>query len=144
MIPAFVFDIDGTLSLLNGRDPFDYSKISEDLPNNHVILIFLAIQSHNSRCMVHNEIEMIIVTGRPETCIEDTKKWLMRNWIHNNILYMRKEWDNRPDTEVKKEIYEQCIKDKYEVLGVFEDRQRLVDMYRGLGLTVFQVAPGQF
>jgi hypothetical protein len=30
------------------------------------------------------------------------------------------------------------------ILGVFEDRQQVVDMYRAKGLRVFQVADGKF
>ena len=29
---AFIFDIDGTLAKMNGRSPYDYSKVSTDLP----------------------------------------------------------------------------------------------------------------
>ena len=30
-------DIDGTVALMNGRSPYDYSKVSEDLPNEPVV-----------------------------------------------------------------------------------------------------------
>ena len=33
---------------------------------------------------------------------------------------------------------------KDSVFMVVDDRQKVVDMWRGLGLTVFQVAPGDF
>lgn len=36
------------------------------------------------------------------------------------------------------------IKDKYNVLGIFDDRQQVVDMWRSLGLKCFQVEPGNF
>lgn len=57
---------------------------------------------------------------------------------------MRPDGDHRPDYVIKREIYEREIKDKYDVIGVFEDRQRCVDMWRALGLTCFQVAPGDY
>ncbi|KAB1900519.1 5'-hydroxyl kinase, partial [Micromonospora sp. AMSO31t] len=36
------------------------------------------------------------------------------------------------------------IKDRYRVVGVFDDRQQVVRMWRSLDLTVFQVAEGDF
>ena len=41
-------------------------------------------------------------------------------------------------------INEQEIKDKYDVIGVFEDRDSCVKMWRALGLTCFQVADGSY
>lgn len=57
---------------------------------------------------------------------------------------MRREWDFRQDYEIKKEIYENEVKDKYDVKYVFEDRDQVVKMYRELWLTVLQVANGDF
>lgn len=34
---AFIFDIDGTLANMNGRSPYDYTKVSTDLPQWDVI-----------------------------------------------------------------------------------------------------------
>ena len=36
------------------------------------------------------------------------------------------------------------IRDRWRVVGVFDDRQQVVRMWRALGLTVFQVAEGDF
>jgi hypothetical protein len=57
---------------------------------------------------------------------------------------MRKSGDYRKDYEVKKEIYETYIKDKFNVLCVLDDRQSVVDMWRSLGLTCLQVNYGDF
>ena len=58
---------------------------------------------------------------------------------------MRTEWDFRQDYEIKKEIYENEIKDKYDVKYVFEDRDQVVNMYRNeLWLTTLQVGNGNF
>ncbi len=57
---------------------------------------------------------------------------------------MRQEGDTRKDVLVKQEIYEREIKGRYNVLFVLDDRQQVVDGWRALGLTVFQVAPGDF
>ena len=57
---------------------------------------------------------------------------------------MRPKGDNRPDTEVKREIYEREIRDKYNVLLVIDDRNSVVQQWREMGLPCFQVAEGDF
>ena len=57
---------------------------------------------------------------------------------------MRATGDQRRDSIVKLEIFDQEIRDRYHVIGVFDDRQQVVRMWRALGLTVFQVAEGDF
>lgn len=34
---AYIFDIDGTLAKMNGRSPYDYTRVSEDLPNEPIV-----------------------------------------------------------------------------------------------------------
>jgi hypothetical protein len=50
---------------------------------------------------------------------------------------MRELGDSRPDAVVKQEMYEEYIKDKYNVLAVFDDRPSVVAFWRDLGLYVF-------
>lgn len=52
--------------------------------------------------------------------------------------------DMRKDSIVKRELFDAHIRDVYDVHYVLDDRQQVVDMWRGLGLAVFQVAPGDF
>ena len=57
---------------------------------------------------------------------------------------MRKNNDFRGDEIIKKEIYIEKIKDKYNILFVLDDRQKVVNMWRDLNLTCLQVANGDF
>ena len=57
---------------------------------------------------------------------------------------MRKQHDNRADWIVKKELFVDEISNIYDVKFVLDDRQQVVDMWRSLGLTCFQVAEGNF
>jgi hypothetical protein len=57
---------------------------------------------------------------------------------------MRRSGDNRCDSIVKEEIYREHIEGKYNVLAVFDDRDRVVDMWRRLGLLCLQVYYGDF
>jgi len=50
----------------------------------------------------------------------------------------------RKDVIIKQEIYEEHIKDKYDVLFVMDDRNQVVEFWRSIGLTCFQVAEGNF
>lgn len=59
-------------------------------------------------------------------------------------LFMRETDDKRKDHVVKLELYKKYIDGNYNVEAVFDDRQRVVDMWRDIGLTVFQVADGNF
>ena len=56
---------------------------------------------------------------------------------------MRPSDDNRYDDEVKLDLFERNY-EKKDVWFVLEDRQICVDMWRKLGLTCLQPAPGEF
>ena len=45
---------------------------------------------------------------------------------------------------MKEQLYRQHMEGKYNIKFVWDDRQLVVDMWRGLGLTVFQVDEGDF
>lgn len=133
---CYIFDIDGTLALMNGRSPYDYSKVHTDTPNQGIRKIAQTLRSSGAK--------IIIVSGRTDDCREETSKWLTDNFIAYNELHMRKTGDDRNDAIVKREIYEEHIKPKYNVQAVFDDRNRVVDMWRSLGLTCLQVNYGFF
>jgi len=57
---------------------------------------------------------------------------------------MRNDSDTRCDTIVKREMYEEHIEPIYNVVAVFDDRNRVVDMWRELNLPVYQVWYGDF
>lgn len=132
---AIIVDIDGTLAHMDGRSPYDYTKVSTDKIDEHV------------RFMVNNLsnfCKVIIVSGREDSCVEETMNWLKENNVNYDELYMRFTGDKRDDRIIKKEIYDKCIKDDYVVVGVFDDRDRVVGMWRSLGLTCYQVNYGTF
>ena len=49
-----------------------------------------------------------------------------------------------PDDKLKQMWLDQLFTDKSDIVCVFDDRQKVVDMWRGNGLNVFQVADGNF
>jgi hypothetical protein len=84
------------------------------------------------------------VSGRMEQCRQETVAWLNRHGLDAVHLHMRPDGDYRPDDELKREIYEQEIRAGYLVTGVIDDRDKVVRMWRSLGLCVLQVAEGDF
>lgn len=132
---AIICDIDGTLAFnTSGRSFYDMSRVDEDTPNHFISLIIDLISTG-----VPEYCKVIIVSGRDETARAKTEKWLYDNCIDYEALYMRKEGDKRKDTVVKKEIYDNYIKDKYAVLGIFDDRPSVCNMWREEGLQVAQL-----
>ena len=45
---------------------------------------------------------------------------------------------------MKLELFDRHVRDSYDVRYVLDDRQQVVDAWRSIGLTVFQVAEGNF
>ena len=127
--------MDGTLAILDDRNPYDVSRCNLDLPNKPVLETVLKWQSTTT---------IIIVSGRTDDGKEKTATWLNKYGVNYQHLYMRKTGDMRKDAIIKQEIYNDLIRDKYNILFILDDRQQVVDMWRGLGLTVFQVAEGDF
>jgi len=67
-----------------------------------------------------------------DRCEQETKKRLNENKIPRDELHMRKTDDVRKDSVVKKELYDEFIKDKYNVRFVIDDRPQVVRMRREL------------
>lgn len=136
---AIICDMDGTLALHNGRSPYETEKCGTDLVNRAVASIVKTFG-----CQEAWGYKIIIVSGRDDTYYGHTTQWLSRNNIPYDDVFMRKASDKREDSIVKKELYEAHIKGKYNILFVLDDRRRVVDMWRREGLTVLQVAEGDF
>ena len=134
-VPATIVDVDGTLALVNGRGYYDYSLVLTDLPNQPVVDLVR---------LLAKESEIIYVTGRPDTCREDTELWISRHVCVPGPLFMRAEGDKRKDAVIKRELFDELIRDRYNVRRVVDDRNQVVRMWRELGLTVLQVAEGAF
>jgi len=76
--------------------------------------------------------------------ISQTMDWLIENEVDFDELHMRNPGDQRKDSVVKREMFDEFIKDKYNVLFVVDDRDQVVEMWRSMGLTCLQVNYGDF
>lgn len=133
-------DIDGTVAQMQGRYPFDWKRVGEDLPKLNIIRLVKALKENGN--------QIIFFSGRDEVCRNITREWLCEyfQWKLSDFqLFMRKSNDQRKDSDVKFDLYEEHIRNKYFVELVIDDRQQVVDMWRRkLGLTCLQVDYGDF
>ena len=163
-----IFDLDGTLAdidirrdkslKLNGKLDWDIfaapsSIIDWDKPNPPVIKMAQMFKADG--------FKIVIFSGRNDRGFFATKKWLVDNDVPFDLLVLRpdkfkdKSWpiadgnpatgDMRfmPDDILKKKMLDTFV-DINDVFLVVDDRQKVVDMWRDLGLNTFQVAPGDF
>ncbi|GAA2612708.1 phosphatase domain-containing protein [Paractinoplanes durhamensis] len=134
---AVLVDIDGTVALMAGRSPFEWSRVGEDAPNPAVISAVRAMHAAG--------YAIVFCSGRDAVCRAETEAWLdLYVGVPYAALFMRPEGDSRKDAIVKREIFDTEVRDTWRIAGVFDDRQQVVRMWRALGLTVFQVAEGDF
>jgi len=146
-----IFDLDGTLADIEDRrqlctkenGKMDWDKffapenIKLDKPNHPVIMMAQALTAFGYK--------IAIFSGRSAKTKEATKEWLHEQDIKFDILKMRPERNFRPDEQLKLEwFYESFAKEDARVECAFDDRDKVVKMWREIGLTCMQVAPGNF
>ena len=153
-VPMYIFDLDGTIALIDHRRPILDNKADskrwdkffeacdQDVPNLPVI--------HTLRALHYASADVRIFSGRSEAVRDKTVKWLLKHTTFTTgelarKLRMRPEGDYTPDDELKwKWYYELSTEEQLRLIAVFDDRQKVVDMWRTIGVACFQVAPGDF
>lgn len=137
---AIIVDIDGTIADHDGvRNPYDTSRYHLDNVHWDVVDTIDSLSDAWGA-------KVILMTGRDEEFRVETAKWLLDKGIHFNYLFMRPTMKGNKieDSQIKLALFDQHVRNEFHVMAVFDDRQRVVDMWRSLGLRVFQVAPGDF
>tara|TARA_R100000544_G_scaffold26900_2_gene13855 strand:+ start:398 stop:874 length:477 start_codon:yes stop_codon:yes gene_type:complete len=150
-----IFDLDGTLADIDARRKlatkvngkmnwdtfFDPDNISLDLPNQPVIEMAKTLHKEGKK--------IVIFSGRSKATKDATADWLDKNGVPFDVMKMRPTghpWAFMPDDKLKKgwldDIFPGDQKDR--ILCVFDDRSKVVNMWRDNGLSCFQVAPGDF
>ncbi|MEM7039531.1 MAG: AAA family ATPase [Bacteroidota bacterium] len=135
---ALICDLDGTLALLNGRSPYDASTCDEDLLNEPVADIVKRFHDTGHK--------IVFLTGREDKYKEPTLRFLDKH-LGSEFefrLIMRKTGDMRKDAVIKQEFLENEVLPHFHVDFALDDRNQVVDMWRGLGLTCLQVNYGDF
>lgn len=139
---AIIVDIDGTLAKMEGRSPYDYTRVIEDSLHEDVDFVINCFLSWAEK-ELNEKVDYIIVSWRKAECRDKTEEWLKSFGIPYDQLHMRKVDDNRKDSQVKYEILLDLAKEK-NILCVFDDRAQVVAMWRQAGMRCFQVADGNF
>lgn len=136
-LPAAVLcDIDGTLAIHNGRGPYDIEKCETDLLNEEVARILALCDRADDY--------VVLLSGRQSEFREHTARWLKANGVVYDELWMRAEGDRRPDDVVKLELFDAHVRDRFDVRFILDDRDRVVALWRRLGIPTWQVNYGNF
>lgn len=155
---AIVVDIDGCItdnSLMipfptgnarKDRDKFyrqvkyyDMWKCDKIKPLMPVINLVYALR-------MNENITPIFITAREDTCNgkirKNTLDFLREHigfGIQNSQLLMREENDLRPNYEVKQDLYNKYVKDRFNVLFALDDEENNVEMFRKNGVLALHV-----
>ena len=168
MQKTIIFDLDGTLANIDSRRDISMKpngKLDWDVfaaPNS-----ILALDKPNAPVIKMAQMfkadgfKIVIFSGRNDRGFDATVQWLNDFKVPFDLLVMRpdkfkdKSWpiaDGNPATpdmrfmpdEILKKVMLDTFVDINDVFLVVDDRQKVVDMWRDLGLNTFQVAPGDF
>ena len=139
---CIIVDLDGTVALFNkdknsiyldahNRNPYDASSADEDTINSSLQTVIKALHKTNN-------INVIFMSGRKSSYRPQTESFLKKHFEMQYELYMREDGDQRSDVIVKKELYEQYILNKYDVIACFDDRLKICRLWYNLGLPTFR------
>ena len=144
MNDAYIFDMDGTLADCEHRRGFVASKpknwpaffagVLNDTP-------VLSVVAEVGKALEDNK-NVLIVTARPFSTRENTIQWLANNGIRYDQIYFRKDGDYRDDVLVKEEIYNSILSEGYNPIKVFDDRPKVIRMWKSKGLEVVDCGNG--
>ncbi|MEU2072911.1 AAA family ATPase [Streptomyces sp. NPDC013489] len=134
---AVMCDIDGTLALRVSRGPYDFRHCDQDLLNVPV--------RDALRAFRHTEQDRIVLlSGRSEDHRAITEAWLAHHEVPYDELWMRASGDGRGDDLVKAELFDAQVRHRYNVRVSLDDRDRVVALWRRMGLPTWQVDYGDF
>ena len=128
---CIVVDIDGTVAdMRNKRGPFDWDKVSADLPRLKIIEIVRRFSVDHS---------VIFLSGRDSVCRDETVKWLDEHYGGHYDLFMRKERDFRQDRVIKDELFWENVEPYYNVAFAIDDRKQMIHYWNDIGVTCINV-----
>lgn len=144
---SLIVDMDNTMSLnVTGRrwyGPGFEKHLHEDEVNRTLneVLSHLIDQNEDWPAFADH---ILFVSGRMEAGREATTRWLNDDagWgtaQDHYTLLMRQDGDFRPDHEVKRDIYDEHIAGKHDVVLALDDKPSIVALWRSLGIPCWQV-----
>jgi len=141
-----IFDLDGTLAdithrlhHIRGPGPKDWPAFFKACVYDAPIRPMLRIANY-----LHAAGALVEVwTARSDEVRSQTEFWLQGHLIPHAGMRMRAVGDHRQDDVLKAEWLAQLPRHQRPDI-VFEDRQRVVDMWRANGIMCCQVSAGEF
>ncbi|MEV6397187.1 AAA family ATPase [Streptomyces sp. NPDC051907] len=134
---AVMCDIDGTLAIRGDRGAYDFTRCDEDVLNESVRGALRSFQRADGDVVV-------LLSGRGEEHRPLTEAWLARHEVPYDELWMRAAGDQRRDDVVKAELFDRHVRTRYAVRVSLDDRDRVVAVWRRMGLPTWQVNYGNF
>ena len=144
---TIIFDVDGTIADVEHRRhfvvqrPADWKSFKEETINDTPVEWVCDLAKRH----IARGDDVAFFSARNESQRDVTEKQISE-WIGDGHkgLFLRPDGDFRPDEEFKSDLA-----DKFEEFGgkidiVFDDRNKVVDMWRQRGTTCVQVAEGDF
>jgi hypothetical protein len=145
-----IFDLDGTLALVEDRRQlamkldgkinwgifFHPSNIQLDKPNQPIIEMCKLLKSQGH--------PVFIFSGRDAVSRDKTVLWLEQYGIEFDLLKMRPQGSRILDITLKQLWIDRLFPDRSEILCAFDDRDKVVKMWRDNNVTCLQVAEGNF
>tara|TARA_R110000823_G_scaffold308491_1_gene432126 strand:+ start:860 stop:1384 length:525 start_codon:yes stop_codon:yes gene_type:complete len=160
-----IFDLDGTIANIEERRKvsqkengkldwskfFDPENIQLDTPNSKIITLLIMLKNTG--------FKIAILSGRSKVTKLATVEWLKINHVPYNILKMRpthtvgsvkpnhNKFEFMPDDKLKEywlnDLFPKEDRER-KLFMVFDDRDKVVKMWRKNNITCLQVADGEF
>ncbi len=135
---AVVVDVDGTLALNHHRSPYDTSQYHTDVLEHRLARLVSDLTT------AREPYQVVVLTGRDEEHRAVLYDWFEEHKVYWDECHMRPRGDSRRDNVVKLELFDKHVRHRYNVISAFDDRDRVVRLWRRLGLLTNQVAFGDF
>ena len=143
---TIIFDVDGTIADVEHRRHFvngnnDWDSFRKETVNDTPVQWVCDI----AKRFIAQGDEVAFFSARNESERDITEKQIS-DWIgdgHKGV-FLRPDDDFTPDDVFKSELADKFIDMGGKIDLIFDDRQKVVDMWRDKGFTVVQVADGDF
>ncbi|MGJ9423946.1 hypothetical protein [Aeromicrobium sp. CF3.5] len=142
MRDAVIYDLDGTLCdtsdiehLIEGddRDFPAFHAASAQCPPREDVLAAARADHAAGRAV-------LVVSSREFIWRDLTLTWLARHEIASDGLYLRIVGDYRKDTVIKNQIWDHIVDDGFRVVGAWDDRQDVLDVWAERGVEDLHLA----
>lgn len=148
-----IFDLDGTLADITHRLSYidrEACKARGERPNwdafHHACVYDRPIKEmialNQVLWLAGHRVE--IWSGRSDMVYDQTVAWLQEHGVRYHQLVMRMKGDHQPDNQLKESWLNTLLDLGTKPDIVFDDRSRIVEMWRSHGIRCAQVAPGNF